>query len=136
MVGCALEVAERLGDQGIGVTVVDPRWVLPISTELVALAADFRLVVTVEDNLRVGGVGATFTEALQDAEVATPVHIVGLPRRFLDHATRAEVLAAEGLTAQQVARAVVERVSGLSPLALSENAEPPAPTSLDERRRP
>ena len=87
MVGCALEVAERLGDQGIGVTVVDPRWVLPVSPDLVDLAAEFRLVVTVEDNLRVGGVGATFAEALQDAEVATPVHIVGLPRRFLDHGT-------------------------------------------------
>ena len=136
MVGCALEVAERLGDQGIGVTVVDPRWVRPICTELVGLAADFRLVVTVEDNLRVGGVGATFSEALQDAEIATPVHIVGLPLRFLDHGTRAEVLATEGLTAQQVARAVVERVSGLSPLALSEDAEPQAPTSLDDRRRP
>ncbi len=136
MAGCAMEVAERLGDQGIGVTVVDPRWVLPVSAELVALAAGFRLVVTVEDNLRVGGVGATFAEALQDAEIVTPVHIVGLPRRFLHHATRAEVLTAEGLTAQHVARAVVERVSGLSPLALSEDAEPPAPSSLDEHRRP
>jgi 1-deoxy-D-xylulose-5-phosphate synthase len=136
MVGCALEVAERLGDQGIGVTVVDPRWVRPICTELVGLAADFRLVVTVEDNLRVGGVGASFSEALQDAEIATPVHIVGLPLHFLDHGTRAEVLATAGLTAQQVARAVVERVSGLSPLALSEDAEPQAPTSLDDRGRP
>ncbi len=57
MVACALEVAERLGDQGIGVTVVDPRWVRPVSPDLVSLASDFRLVVTIEDNLRVGGVG-------------------------------------------------------------------------------
>jgi 1-deoxy-D-xylulose-5-phosphate synthase len=131
MAGCALEVAERLGDQGIGVTVVDPRWVLPVSGDLVGIAGEFGLVVTLEDNLRVGGVGATFSEALQDAEVATPVHIVGLPHRFLEHATRAQVMAAEGLTAQDVARGVVERVSGLSPLALPE-AE--TSTSLDERR--
>jgi 1-deoxy-D-xylulose-5-phosphate synthase len=141
MAGCALEVAERLGDQGIGVTVVDPRWVLPVSGDLVKLADEFRLVVTLEDNLRVGGVGATFAEALQDAEVATPVHIVGLPRRFLEHASRAQVMVAEGLTAQDVARGVVERVSGLSPLALPEaesqseaESEAGAPTSLDERR--
>lgn len=123
MVACALEVAERLGDQGIGVTVVDPRWVRPISSDLVSLAADFRLVVTIEDNLRVGGVGAAFTEELQDAEVATPVHVVGISRQFLDHAKRAEVMAAEGMTAQQVARDVVERVSGLSPLALPDQAK-------------
>ncbi|MGB2840470.1 MAG: 1-deoxy-D-xylulose-5-phosphate synthase [Actinomycetes bacterium] len=127
MVACALEVAERLGDQGIGVTVVDPRWVRPVSPDLVSLAADFRLVVTIEDNLRVGGVGASFAEELQDAEIATPVHIVGLPRQFLEHAKRAEVMAAEGMTAQQVARDVVERVSGLSPLALPDQA------TLDDR---
>ena len=71
-----------------------------------------------------GGVGASFAEELQDAEIATPVHIVGIPREFLEHAKRTEVMAAEGMTAQQVARDVVERVSGLSPLAL-----PDAPTS-------
>ena len=129
MVGCALEVAERLGDQGIGVTVVDPRWVLPVSAELVEHAADFRLVVTLEDNLRVGGVGATFAEELQDAKVATPVHIVGIPRHFPQHAKRAELMASEGLTAQEVARDVVERVSGLSALGLSDTSAstPPQP---------
>lgn len=127
MAACALEVAERLGDQGIGVTVVDPRWVRPLPLELVSLAADFRLVVTIEDNLRVGGVGASFVEELQDAEIVTPVHIVGIPRQFLDHAKRVEVMSATGMTAQQVARDVVERVSGLSPLALPDQA------TLDDR---
>jgi 1-deoxy-D-xylulose-5-phosphate synthase len=127
MVACALEVADRLGDQGIGVTVVDPRWVRPMSPELVSRAADFRLVVTIEDNLRVGGVGASFAQELQDAEITTPVHIVGIPREFLDHATRAEVLASEGMTAQQVARDVVERVTGLSPHVL------PDQEALDDR---
>jgi 1-deoxy-D-xylulose-5-phosphate synthase len=117
MVGCALEVAERLGDQGIGVTVVDPRWVLPVDPAVVGLARSYRLVVTVEDNLRVGGVGSAVLTALQDAQVDTPVSIVGLPLRFLEHAKRAEVLAELGLTAQQVARDVVERVSGLTPSA-------------------
>ncbi len=128
MVGCALEVADRLDDQGIGVTVVDPRWVKPVSPDLISLTAGFRLVVTLEDNLRVGGVGATITEEMQDAEVSTPVHIVGIPQEFLEHAKRADLLEAKGLTAQHVARAVVERVSGLSSMSL-----PDAAASVDER---
>jgi 1-deoxy-D-xylulose-5-phosphate synthase len=115
MASCALDVAERLDDQGIGVTVVDPRWVLPVNDAIVDLARDYRLVVTIEDNLRVAGFGAAVLEALQDAEVTTPVHVVGLPLRFLEHAKRAEVLAEVGMTAQQIARDVVERVSGLTP---------------------
>ena len=117
---CALDVAERLLDQGIGVTVIDPRWVLPVQRSVAELAADFTLVVTIEDNLRVSGFGASVLEAVQDAEVTTPVHVVGLPPKFLDHAKRAQVLAEVGLTAQQIARDVVERVSGLTPMSLSE----------------
>jgi 1-deoxy-D-xylulose-5-phosphate synthase len=114
---CAMDVAERLMDQGIGVTVIDPRWVLPVPRPVAELAADFRLVVTIEDNLRVSGFGASVLEAMQDAEVLTPAHVVGLPPTFLDHAKRAQVLDEVGLTAQQIARDVVERVSGLSPLS-------------------
>ncbi len=128
MVRCALEVAARLDDQGIGVTVVDPRWVKPVSRDLVSLTRTFRLVVTLEDNLRVGGVGAAVAEEMQDAEISTPVHIVGIPREFLEHGKRADLLEAEGLTAQHVARAVVERVSGLSSMSLPEASE-----SVDER---
>ena len=117
---CALDVAERLMAQGIGVTVIDPRWVLPVQRSVAELAADFTLVVTIEDNLRVSGFGASVLEAMQDAEVTTPVHVVGLPPKFLDHAKRAQVLAEVGLTAQQIARDVVERVSGLTPMSLSE----------------
>ena len=114
---CALDVAERLMDQGIGVTVIDPRWVLPVSPSIAELAADFTLVVTIEDNLRVSGFGASVLEAMQDAEITTPAHVVGLPPRFLDHAKRAQVLEEVGLTAQQIARDVVERVSGLAPVS-------------------
>ena len=56
--GIGVEVADRLADQGIGVTVVDPRWVLPVPAELGELATGHRLVVTVEDGGRSGGVGA------------------------------------------------------------------------------
>ena len=77
MVPMCLAVAERAADHGIEVTVVDPRWVLPVSAELVDLAAGHRLVVTVEDGGRAGGVGTTLTQALQDRECDVPVRAVG-----------------------------------------------------------
>jgi 1-deoxy-D-xylulose-5-phosphate synthase len=115
MATCALDVAGRLVDQGVGVAVVDPRWVLPIDPALVELAKQYRLAVTIEDNLRVGGVGNALACALQDARVTTPVSIHGLPQQFLDHGKRAEVLTKYGLSAQDVARRVVEQISALNP---------------------
>jgi 1-deoxy-D-xylulose-5-phosphate synthase len=115
MTACALDVGQRLTAQGIGVTVVDPRWVKPVDPQLVQLTAAYRQVVTIEDGLRQGGVGATLLQAMSDAEVATPVRIFGLPTRFLDHAARGDVLQDCGLTAQEISRSVVETVAGLEP---------------------
>jgi 1-deoxy-D-xylulose-5-phosphate synthase len=120
MAPLALEVADRVCAQGIGVTVVDPRWVTPVPAELVQLAAAYRLVVTVEDGGRAGGVGATLSQALRDADVDIPTRDIGIPRRFLDHGTIAQVRAEIGLTAQEVARRVVETVARLEP-ALGDN---------------
>ena len=113
MVRLGLEVADRAAAQGVGVTVVDPRWVTPVAPELVELAKSYRLVLTVEDNGRVGGVGALVSQALRDADVDVPARDVGIPQRFLDHASRAQVLAEIGLTAQDVARKVVETMARL-----------------------
>jgi 1-deoxy-D-xylulose-5-phosphate synthase len=115
MARLALEVADRVAAQGISVTVIDPRWVTPVPAELVALAAQHRLVVTVEDNGRVGGVGATVSQALRDADVDVPARDLGITQQFLEHGSRAEVLADVGLTAQEVARKVVEAVARLEP---------------------
>ncbi|GAB2679552.1 1-deoxy-D-xylulose-5-phosphate synthase [Thalassiella azotivora] len=108
-----LQVADRLADQGIGTTVVDPRWVLPVDPALVTMAADHRLVVVVEDGLRVGGVGSRVSQTLRDEGVPVPVREFGVPCAFIDHASRAQVLADIGLTAQDVSRAVAEHVSRL-----------------------
>jgi 1-deoxy-D-xylulose-5-phosphate synthase len=113
MAETALEVADRCAQQGIGVTVVDPRWVKPVNDEIVRLAGEHRLVVTVEDGIRAGGVGAAVAQALRYAGVPTPLRDFGIPPRFLDHAKRAEVLAEIGLTAQDIAREVVETVSSV-----------------------
>jgi 1-deoxy-D-xylulose-5-phosphate synthase len=115
MAELCLEVAERLIAQGIGVTVVDPRWVKPVDPALVPLAARHDLVVTVEDGVRSGGVGGAVAQALRDAGVRTPLRDFGIPEQFLDHAKPAEVRAEIGLTAQEVSRQVVEAVASLAP---------------------
>jgi 1-deoxy-D-xylulose-5-phosphate synthase len=108
MVATCLAAAERAVDHGIEVTVVDPRWVLPVSAELIELAAGHRLVVTVEDGGRAGGVGTTLTQALQDRGIDVPVRSLGLPQRFFEHGSRGQVLADAGLGEQDVARRIAE----------------------------
>jgi 1-deoxy-D-xylulose-5-phosphate synthase len=114
MAPVCLDVADRLADQGVGVTIVDPRWVKPVDAALVEEARRFRMVVTVEDNGRVGGVGSAVAQALRDADMPTPLREFGIPPRFLDHGKRTEVLAEAGLTPQAIARAVVEAVASLA----------------------
>ncbi|HEX9553681.1 MAG TPA: 1-deoxy-D-xylulose-5-phosphate synthase [Streptosporangiaceae bacterium] len=114
MSALAVEVAHRLTGQGIGVTVVDPRWVKPLDEALADAAARHRLVVTVEDNGIAGGFGDAVARYLRDADIATPIRTFGLPQRFLAHGERGEVLAAAGLTSQQLARAVTEAVARLT----------------------
>jgi 1-deoxy-D-xylulose-5-phosphate synthase len=109
----AVEVAERLVAQGIGVTVVDPRWVKPVDPALVDLAREHRLVVSVEDNGIVGGCGSVLLQTLNEARVETPVRLHGIPQEFLHHAKRGVILEGIGLTAQTLARSVVEDVTAL-----------------------
>ena len=106
--------AARLADQGIGVTVVDPRWVKPLDPALAAAAAGHRLVVTVEDNGRAGGFGDAVARLLRDAGVSTPVRTYGLPQEFLGHGKREEILAEAGLVPQHLARQITEAVAGLT----------------------
>ena len=108
-----LIAADRLADQGIAVTVVDPRWTKPLDPALADLARRARLVVTVEDNGLAGGFGDAVARLLRDAGVAVPVKTFGIPQRFLAHGTRDEVLDEIGLAPQHLARQITEAVARL-----------------------
>jgi 1-deoxy-D-xylulose-5-phosphate synthase len=112
MAQLGLQVAERLADQGIGATVIDPRWVVPVPGSVIDLARDHRLLVSIEDGIRVGGIGTRIRQDLRDAGVDTAVTELGIPDEFLDHATREQIFEAAGLTPQHIARDLVAQVLG------------------------
>jgi len=112
MAQLAMDVAERLRAQGIGATVIDPRWVVPVQPSVVELAASHRLVITIEDGIRVGGIGTRVRQVLREAGVDTAVDELGLPDAFIDHATREQILDDAGLTAAKIAQDVVAQVLG------------------------
>ena len=112
MAALAMRVADRLAAQGIGATVVDPRWVIPVPGSIVEFARDHRLVVSIEDGIRVGGVGTRIRQDLRAAGVDTAVDELGLPDEFIDHASRDQILEDAGLTDQRIARDIVAQVLG------------------------
>ena len=112
MAKTGLEVADRLQAQGIGATVIDPRWVVPVAQGVIDLAAEYRLEITIEDGVRVGGIGTRIRQDLRAAGVDTAVTELGLPDQFLPHGSRDYILDLVGLTPQAIARGVVEQVLG------------------------
>ncbi len=129
--GLALDVADRLSKQGIDAAVVDPRWVFPVPDAVVDLARGFRIVVTIEDSGLHGGVGSAVSAALRRNDVDVPTRDLGVPQKFLDHASRNEIHAELGLTAQDVARQVTGWVAGLD----SEAEERSRPAAVEQSDR-
>ncbi|MBO3129333.1 1-deoxy-D-xylulose-5-phosphate synthase [Dermatophilus congolensis] len=106
MAPVAIEAGRRMAQEGLSVIVVDPRWVLPVSQDVVALCSRSTRVAVIEDGLAATGIGAAVASALHDADLEIPVTRFGLPKEFLEHASRGEVLTDAGLTVE----AVVERL--------------------------
>jgi 1-deoxy-D-xylulose-5-phosphate synthase len=112
MAKLGLQVAERLAAQGIGATVIDPRWVVPVPQSVIGFSAEHRIVVSIEDGVRVAGIGTRIRQDLRAAGVDTAVTELGLPDEFLDHGSRDQILARVGLTPQDIARDLVSQVLG------------------------
>jgi 1-deoxy-D-xylulose-5-phosphate synthase len=99
LAGIAVTAAVTLAERGVAVAVVDPRWVLPVPEQVVKLAGDVELVVTLEESGLHGGVGSAVAARMREARVDTPVRSIGVPQRFLEHASRSEIHVDLGLTA-------------------------------------
>ncbi|WP_256839276.1 1-deoxy-D-xylulose-5-phosphate synthase [Ornithinimicrobium faecis] len=108
MADIAGEVAEKLGAQGISAKVVDPRWVLPISEDLLELTSTVAAVAVIEDNLVDSGIGAALGARLRAGGTRTPVWTYGIPKQFLDHGSRSQVLERIGLTPDTIATSLID----------------------------
>ncbi|MDN6557201.1 MAG: hypothetical protein L0K74_12015 [Acidipropionibacterium acidipropionici] len=106
-------LAGDLGLDGAGIAVVSPRWALPVDEELLAMASRARAVVSVEDGLVVGGLGARLSGELHARGVWTPVLELGIPSQYLPHASRSSLLHRIGLDAAGIAGRVRQMVDGL-----------------------
>lgn len=115
MASTSVNVADKLEAQGYSVRVIDPRWVLPVSPELIRAAADARAVAVIEDNLVSGGIGSATTLAMSQAGSATAVHCYGIPKEFLQHASRSQVLDAIGLNPDAIATSLGTELGRLRP---------------------
>jgi 1-deoxy-D-xylulose-5-phosphate synthase len=108
MAALAVEAASQAYREGVGVTVIDPRWVKPLPQSLVAMAQRYTSVVVLEDGIRHGGIASSISELFRDSGVHVPLHSIGVPLEFLEHSKRSEILGDIGITAQNIARSVVE----------------------------
>ena len=103
----AVEAAAQAYREGVGVTVIDPRWVKPLPASLVTMAGRYKSVVVLEDGIEHGGIASTISELFREHDLDIPVHSIGTPLVFLEHAKRAEIFAELGITVQAITRSLV-----------------------------
>ena len=108
MAALAVDAASRAYREGIGVTVIDPRWVKPLPDSIITMAERYKSVVVIEDGIRHGGIASSISEMFRDAGINVPLHSIGVPLEFIEHSKRSEILNDIGITAQNIARSVVE----------------------------
>ena len=133
MATTALQTAELLKAQGIGCTVIDPRWVVPVAKTALTEASAHRLVVTIEDGVKVGGIGTRIRQDMREAQIDTALNEIGLPDEFLEHASRDEILERVGLTAKQISHDIVAQVLGAKVPHARKLADEPS-SDLSERQ--
>ena len=130
----AVEAAGQAYREGVGVTVIDPRWVKPLPKSLVTMAQRYKSVVVLEDGIKHGGIASTVSELFRESQLNVPVHSIGVPLTFLEHAKRSEILEDLGITVQNITRSLVAWSS--SDFGLDIKEEMPRPLDESERRKP
>ena len=139
MAAMAVEAASQAYREGVGVTVIDPRWIKPLPQSLVTMATRYKSVVVLEDGIRHGGIASTISEMFRDAGLQVPIHSIGVPLTFLEHAKRGQILSELGITAQQISLNIVEWSASLKDGFLSpmtELTKPEMQRPLDENADP
>ena len=129
MAAMAVEAASQAYREGVGVTVIDPRWVKPLPDSLITMADRYKSVVVVEDGIAHGGIASALSEMFRSAGLETPIHSIGVPLTFIEHSKRSEILSDLGITSQNIAREIVEWSSSTL------KAEMPLPQDENENRR-
>jgi len=129
MATMAVEAASQAYREGVGVTVIDPRWVKPLPKSLITMADRYKSVVVVEDGISHGGIASALSEMFRSAGLDTPIHSIGVPLTFIEHSKRTEILSDLGITSQNIAREIVEWSSSTL------KAEMPLPQDENVNRR-
>jgi len=129
MATMSVEAASQAYREGVGVTVIDPRWVKPLPKSLITMADRYKSVVVVEDGIAHGGIASALSEMFRTAGLDTPIHSIGVPLTFIEHSKRSEILSDLGMTAQNISREIVEWSSSTL------KAEMPLPQDENESRR-
>ena len=135
MATMSVEAASQAYREGVGVTVIDPRWVKPLPASLIAMADRYKSVVVVEDGIAHGGIASALSEMFRTAGLNIPIHSIGVPLTFIEHSSRAEILNDLGITAQNIAREIVEWSSASASSISVSKAEMPLPQDENVNRR-
>lgn len=130
----AVEAAGQAYREGVGVTVIDPRWVKPLPESLVTMAQRYKSVVVLEDGIKHGGIASTISELFRESQLNVPVHSIGVPLTFLEHAKRNEILEDLGITVQNITRSLVTWSSSDFVVDIKEEMQHPLDES--EHRKP
>ncbi len=107
MAAIAVEAASQAYREGVGVTVIDPRWVKPIPESLITMARRYKSVVVLEDGIKRAGIASSISEEFREAGLNVAIHSIGIPLEFIEHSKRSEILDDLGINAQRISRDIV-----------------------------
>lgn len=113
MAQLAVEAAAQAYREGVGVTVIDPRWVKPLPIAALARKAErYSRIVVIEDGIKDGGIASSLADNFRELNIQIPIHSIGVPLEFIEHSKRSQILEDLGITTQTVARQLVGWFSG------------------------
>ena len=138
MAAIAVEAASMAYREGVGVTVIDPRWVKPLPTSLITMSQRYKSVVVLEDGIKHGGIASSISEMFRESGLSAPIHSIGVPLEFIEHSKRSEILNDLGITAQNISRSIVEWNSANTSTGantIMEEMQSPARENVDRKQQ-